>query len=374
MENTTKEVLLVRCQDYSAKEVHRALTTILEYFEIKEKWEKNKVLLLKPNLCLSVSPEKNITTHPEIIRQLIAILREQYSLEIGESPIGNLDKISMEELKRITGIKKVIDEYGVVYTNLSEKVKKHYLDDELKMWIPISENICDSILINVPKLKTHSYTLLSGCIKNLYGVLPGNSKKYFHKVYPELTEFSDLLVKIYDFCNPRLNIVDAVGYLEGNGPGIKGTPKKMGLLIAGIDGQAVDKVLCRLMGLEEKVVPTISLGNEEDIYIAGEDIENYVQKANLPDSYKELNKVKLISKKLQLNKGKVKINEDFCKKCQKCIMQCPQKAISNINKKIIINQKKCVQCFVCAEQCMYGAIDIEDTSLVAEIMKRRKQQ
>jgi 2-oxoglutarate ferredoxin oxidoreductase subunit delta len=65
-------------------------------------------------------------------------------------------------------------------------------------------------------------------------------------------------------------------------------------------------------------------------------------------------------------KGKVKVNADYCKACEMCIIVCPNEVISlgsHINKMgyraaEADAEKKCTACKLCATMCPEGAIDI----------------
>ena len=94
------------------------------------------------------------------------------------------------------------------------------------------------VVINLPKLKTHTLTLLTGAIKNLYGVVSGFNKSKYHLVAFHPKEFAELLVSIYEVIRPSLTIMDAVVGMEGEGP-YKGEPRFIGAILASPDGVAV---------------------------------------------------------------------------------------------------------------------------------------
>lgn len=67
-----------------------------------------------------------------------------------------------------------------------------------------------------------------------------------------------------------------------------------------------------------------------------------------------------ISDKLEKLDGvQVKLHEENCKKCNKCIDACMFKAISMENGKISINTEECKGCGLCAISCKFDAISIE---------------
>lgn len=67
-----------------------------------------------------------------------------------------------------------------------------------------------------------------------------------------------------------------------------------------------------------------------------------------------------ISNKLEKLDGvQVKLLEDNCKKCKKCLDACMFKAISMENGKITIDTDNCKGCGLCANSCKFDAIRIE---------------
>ena len=75
--------------------------------------------------------------------------------------------------------------------------------------------------------------------------------------------------------------MDGIYGMEGNGP-CNGSAKFAGVLGASSDANAIDFLMCKLIGLDVKNLPTIYyakkrkdfLFNPQDIKIAGEKIEN----------------------------------------------------------------------------------------------------
>jgi len=79
--------------------------------------------------------------------------------------------------------------------------------------LPDIVNECD-VLINIPGLRRHMLTLFSNGMKNLMGLLPGDTTRYIHKY-----GLSGSIVDLNYYCPSDLVITDAVYSLEGNFPG-----------------------------------------------------------------------------------------------------------------------------------------------------------
>ncbi len=113
------------------------------------------------------------------------------------------------------------------------------------------------VLINLPKLKTHSQMLLTLGVKNLFGCIVGFGKPQWHlRAGVDREVFATLLVRIYQAIRPKLTILDGILAMEGEGPGRGGQPKELGFLLGSADAVALDVAVCRLLGLGEDVLLT----------------------------------------------------------------------------------------------------------------------
>ena len=60
-------------------------------------------------------------------------------------------------------------------------------------------------------------TGVSAGIKNLFGVIPGLEKPQLHYMWPDIEDFSNMLLEIARTVKPDLTIVDAIDAMEGEG-------------------------------------------------------------------------------------------------------------------------------------------------------------
>jgi hypothetical protein len=105
------------------------------------------------------------------------------------------------------------------------------------------------IVISLPKFKTHGLTVVTGAIKNSYGILPGAQKARLHKIAGNPARFHDLVVEVFRLRVPDLFIVDAVVGMEGNGPASPDL-REIGLILAADNAVAMDAVMAAMMGLD----------------------------------------------------------------------------------------------------------------------------
>ena len=165
-------VSVVKCDSYEPAMVEQAIRNSLDLLGGVTRFVKpGSRVLVKPNLLMSKGPECGITTHPEVVRAVIHILKEiNCKIIIGDGPsvwgqyIENVD-----EVYNITGIRQVCQDEGVELVNFN----KRRMRDKFPLTATLDE--CD-YLISLPKFKTHEFTLITGAIKNLFGLVSGTYK------------------------------------------------------------------------------------------------------------------------------------------------------------------------------------------------------
>ena len=100
------------------------------------------------------------------------------------------------------------------------------------------------IVINLPKLKTHTMMTFTGAVKNMFGAIAGTAKADMHLRMADYIKFADCLIDIFLSVKPTLNIMDAIDGMEGYGPN-NGNPRHIGVLMASTDGFSLDAAALR---------------------------------------------------------------------------------------------------------------------------------
>jgi uncharacterized protein (DUF362 family)/Pyruvate/2-oxoacid:ferredoxin oxidoreductase delta subunit len=393
--NTKSNVIITRCKDYKKEEVTKKIKDGLDLIGGLEKYiGPAKKILLKPNLLSATKPEKAVTTHPVFIESIIELIKkirgDRVSITIADSPgvsnphtVESLKKIyeecGLDYLDKIPGVNLSLDEESIHASFKEGKVFKHL--DVIK---PVMEA---DLIINLPKFKTHSLTRITGAVKNMYGIIHGRTKTVLHTKFMELEKFNDMLIDVFLFKKPVLNIMDGITGIEGEGPGASGTFRKTGIILISTDGIAMDHIVAYIMGFDSDNIPLIrraasrgfASADLNTIVIPGGQLKDYkISDFKLPKN----TPVDLISKNRFLktyilpfirNTLSSSPYQDIknCTMCEICIDICPEKAITRNDEKLVFDYKKCIRCYCCSEMCPHGGIDLRYTKIGNFILSKK---
>ncbi|MBU4493378.1 MAG: DUF362 domain-containing protein [Nanoarchaeota archaeon] len=358
-----EKVSVVKCDSYDEELVLEKVREALDLIGFKIK--QGSKVLLKPNVLSAKSPDEAITTHPALVNAICFILKEKKcKISIGDSSGIGIE--GTREAFKKTGIEGIAKRYNAEIIPFEEsKIVYKKINGKILKGIHISKSLLDAdFIINMPKLKTHALVGYTGAVKNMFGIIPGGKKSYYHKICGNQTAFADLLVDIYNCRIPDLNIMDGIIGMEGNGPAA-GKIKKTGIIIASKSGIALDFVAAKIIGFKTEDILTnkalVKRNLKPEIEVVGE--KNIKIKYEQP--IKTIRKVPGFMLKIfySLVNPEIKVNKKKCKKCLVCLKACPVKAISLINNKIKINRKKCILCYCCHELCPENAIIIWKSSI-----------
>jgi uncharacterized protein (DUF362 family)/Pyruvate/2-oxoacid:ferredoxin oxidoreductase delta subunit len=364
--HTSSSVSIVRCAEYDRNLIFAAVKQAVDLLGGMRTFVKpGERVLIKPNLLKGKAPEAAVTTHPEIVRAVIRLVREAG----GEPMVG--DSPGMGELRKVSekaGILAVVNEEGATLVELDEAVQVRNQGRFQRFEIARAAYEADAI-INLPKLKTHGMTTITGAVKNLFGCVPGKRKVQWHfntGVNHEL--FATMLNELCALLKPRLTIMDAVIGMEGNGPG-SGEPRQIGVVIAGQDPVAVDVVSSSVLGVSLEKLPLIRAAaaagygetQPDRITILGESIANVaIKEFRLPPQehleWRLPEWTRLVLKDALTTKPV--IDNRSCIQCGICQGHCPQGAIENRGGELVIRYRDCIRCFCCQEFCPQGAITV----------------
>jgi len=379
-----KKVALANCNSYDTNEVFTAVCKVVNQLGgINAFIKPGERILIKPNLLSAKAPERAITTHPEVVRALIRLVRSAGAIPIvGDSSGGAIKGV--ERVWVETGMKKVCHEEntelvnfetsGVVETKINHKIVKTVYISKVVLTV-------DGI-INAPKLKTHGLTTYTGAVKNFYGTIPGLRKAEYHKLVPPgANDFGALIGEIFLAVENkvRLNVIDAVLSMEGNGPSA-GEIKKLDFIAGSNDANLLDYKMVELLGFKPKRVGTIKyialqkgymfpfakneiLGDKPDqAKLAGFKFPSTWFFNIIPRWF-----ISILGRFVWL---KAEVIEDICTSCLVCVNSCPVKAIEKKDgKKPFVISKNCISCLCCHEMCPSKAIAFKKSFLAKFLIR-----
>lgn len=225
---------------------------------------RGKDVLIKPNAGREAYPGSGVTTNPEVVGGVIeAFLAAGANVRVGESPISGVKTMDAFET---TGIADVARAHGVPLVDLDERpaVQVPVPDGVAIHTLRVCPEVLEAdIVVSVPVLKTHMHTAVTLAVKNMKGCLWRRSKVSLHMLPPVKGQRDKPLdIAIADLSTvlkPHLSVLDGTIGMEGLGPSA-GAPKKLGVVLAGVDPFAADAVACALMQVDPATVPHLALG------------------------------------------------------------------------------------------------------------------
>lgn len=348
-------VSIVRCEDYQSQNVYDAVSRACDLAGgLRNIVKQGDRVLIKPCLLKASPPEAGINTHPEVVRAIIRIVKNLNALPIvGDSPLGIHDT---EDVYNVSGMKKVCLEEGIELVKFSEA--------EIINGIPIAKEAQRAdVIISAAKFKTHGLTILSGAVKNMFGVVPGLHKIKCHELFPKLEDFSRKLVEVFSYAKPHFSIIDGVVAMEGNGPAT-GRLKQAKIILASRDSVSADAVLASIMRIEPFCVGTtkyahnMGLGNgnlNEIQIIEYGSPDTKALSFQLPNSILN-HDFSILLVRMLTKFYRPKVNRKRCTLCKKCITICHANAITMEDSVIEFDRSKCKLCFCCSEACPSNAI------------------
>ncbi len=261
------------------EDFRRAAWQVMAAMEVELEGEKGVV---KPNVTVGerfADPDSGIGTHPAFVRGMVEYLQEhgvrRGGVYILEDPRDTDDNEPRHW--RGTGYAEVAQETGArlrcptTYTCVKKTVPRPLVHRTLNVSrLVVGPN---TVLLNVPKLKTHNLSITTLCLKNLMGAVNVFDRHFCVQAWREMPEeirdnrrprsewmdwstherwhegLARRLADTAQVVQPRLNIVEGIIAREGTGFE-RGNNLALGLVVAGASMVAVDSVASYLMGFD----------------------------------------------------------------------------------------------------------------------------
>lgn len=374
-------VSLYRCAGYEQDQVDEALSGVLGPLGGMGAFVRPGYrVLLKLNLLASCTPDEAVTTHPALVRAAVRTVQKEGAVAVvGDSPGGRNTASSYEALLRKTGIREVIDDTGCEYTFFDEATTEVQVPGARTFRkFTVARALTDAdCVIGLPRLKTHQLTGITGAVKLHYGFIPGVAKAEYHlHAGRDTRTFAQLLLELAAVVRPALTIMDAVVAMEGNGPR-HGTPRNLGLLMAGTCPPALDYLACTITGIDPRTVPTVRQAMEwecgpasaDEIATFGPPPGEFAVRFKKPEALRRYSLPPVFFRVAQRHFAiRPEIDLRRCTRCGTCIRNCPPGAIRRDDDNYpVIDHAACIRCFCCQELCPAGAVGVK-TPLVRRLI------
>ncbi|MBI5235153.1 MAG: DUF362 domain-containing protein [Deltaproteobacteria bacterium] len=361
------KVSITRCPDYEKAALKRTLEEAVGLLGgIRSFVKPGEKILIKPNLLAAKEAGSAVTTHPAVIAAVIDMVKAAGAEPfVGDSPaLGSAAKVAER-----CGIMRVCLEANAPIVDLKTPVVvDNPAGHRFKRLEVSKETLNADGIINVGKLKTHVQTYLTLGVKNTFGCVPGKLKAQWHlSAGIDTAAFADMLLDLHLFLAPRLNIIDGITAMEGNGPSA-GAPRQIGLLFASPDAVAMDTAITLALGARPKDVPILEAARRrgiEQVKDDGFDVcgvplhEARVKGFKFPPLVSVNFGASLpyfIDKRLRRAlTSRPRVDHKKCTLCGVCVDVCPP-SIMDKSTKLSIDYDRCIRCYCCGEICPRGAI------------------
>jgi uncharacterized protein (DUF362 family) len=261
-------VSIVRAPAYDQR-VYETVRRMLEEHSLDV---RGRNVVLKPNL-VEFEPQSSINTHPLLVHAAFEAFRAMgaASVRIAEGPGHRRNTLDLADA---AGYFNTVPRFEDVFVDLNldevTRVRPARQVSRLgPLYLPNTALGAD-LLVSMPKMKTHHWVAATLSMKNLFGLVPGGiygwPKNVLHwaGIHESIADLNAAFPR-------QFAIVDGIVGMEGNGP-IQGTPKPVGLLVAGRDRVAVDATCCRIMRIEPFKIEYLRLASGGDSHITERNI------------------------------------------------------------------------------------------------------
>lgn len=376
-------VFAQKCADYGEQTVQSAVNDLLaQAGGVESLIPPRAKVFVKVNLVREMSPDKCGTTHPEVVVALCRqLLKVTPFVTVGDSCAGLYGKGMLASVYAKCGMT-AVEQRTAAKLNQNFNTSTAQVNGVVLRDCEFTSSFLDAdVVINVTKLKTHSFTGYTGAVKNLFGLIPGMVKVEMHSRFPELSDFCNLLVDVCEFARKKivLHVIDAVWGMEGDGP-TNGKPRFIGQLLASADPYALDAVAVSLFGdpMEMPVLQTAVKRGLLDAQLTDVCFDRETLSQSRLDDFQVPQTeqtdffgdrpawINRFAKKYMVKR----VHPDkTCRGCGKCATHCPAKAITVVNRRAKVDQSKCIHCYCCQELCPFDAVRFR-TSVLYKLARK----
>lgn len=222
---------------------------------------RQTAVLIKPNL-VNASPHP-VTTPPECCGAVIKYIRScsTAKMVIAEG-CGDSSKLTTEIFERL-GYNELAERHGIPLIDLNVSPLRR-LENKACPFLPeiyLPEIAFSHFIISVPVLKAHSFSKITGTLKNMMGFAPPSyysgrygtwKKSVFHQ------DMHQAIVDLNTYRCPDLTVMDATIGLADFHLGGRTCDPPVNKIVAGPDPVAVDRTAAKLLGIDWEKIPHLA--------------------------------------------------------------------------------------------------------------------
>ena len=242
MEISSRQVSIVQCPGYErrAMKEHLAALAAATGFHLPA----GSRVVLKPNLVSGRGHNGLACTHPEFVAAAAEwCLDNGAQVAIGDSPAFGRAPAVMRACGYAASLKGLPVE--LIHFATARQVR---LACGERLTLAAEPLDCD-VLINLPKLKAHSQTLISLAVKNYFGTVKGFGKALLHqKLGEDEQAFCRMLVDLLAVLPAGISFVDGVQAMHREGP-MDGEMFPLAVMAGSINPVALDTAMLLLLGI-----------------------------------------------------------------------------------------------------------------------------
>jgi uncharacterized protein (DUF362 family) len=224
---------------------------------------RGKRVVLKPNL-VEFDQHTVINTHPKLVHAALEAFQSAGAASVGIAEGPGHRRVTLD-LADAGGYFSTVPQFESLFTDLNldeiTRVQLQRPHSKLEsLYLPNTVLGAD-LLVSMPKMKTHHWAGATLSMKNLFGTVPGGVYGWPKNVL-HWAGIHECIADLHGLFPRTFAIVDGIVGMEGNGP-IQGTPKQVGVVVAGASPVAVDATCCRIMGLDPRKIGYLQLAGGE---------------------------------------------------------------------------------------------------------------
>ena len=227
------------------------------------------------------------------------------------------------------------------------------------------------VVVNAANCRSLSTVVLSGAIKNMFGVMLGLRKLRIHQLFPDPSEFARVVVDVHRAARPTISFLDLTSVIEGQG--IADAIRPVGLILGSTDAVALDTLAAHAIGYEDLTVWTSVHGNAvglgsnqiDRIIVRGLDWNTFPKRCLRHPELQLRHSESLVGRITRrmnntIFRRRPVIAAQACTGCGTCANRCPVGAIHlSPQERFLIDLDTCADCGCCLRVCDVGAVGSE---------------